>query len=49
MENLLQPTEHVIQNMYFVNRDTGWVAGGEGIIFKTTDGGKTWAISNLMI
>ena len=28
--------------MYFVNKDTGWVAGGEGIIFKTKDGGATW-------
>ncbi len=39
---ILQPTTHVIQNMCFLNRDTGWVAGNEGTILKTTDGGKSW-------
>jgi photosystem II stability/assembly factor-like uncharacterized protein len=27
---------------YFVNPLTGWVAGKEGILRKTTDGGNTW-------
>lgn len=27
---------------FFVNRDTGWVAGAGGTILKTTDGGAHW-------
>jgi photosystem II stability/assembly factor-like uncharacterized protein len=40
--SLLQPTEHILRAMYFINRDTGWVAGGEGVILKTIDGGINW-------
>lgn len=31
--------------LYFINRDTGWVAGAKGQILKTTDGGDTWKVT----
>lgn len=37
-----QPTEHILQTMFFINKDTGWIAGNEGVILKTTDAGSTW-------
>ena len=42
-----QPTDHIIQTMFFVNKDTGWIAGNEGVILKTTDAGATWAYQQL--
>jgi photosystem II stability/assembly factor-like uncharacterized protein len=44
--NLL-PTDLYYSDMYFLNEDTGWIAGGfggytEGMISKTENGGKTW-------
>ena len=40
--NAQQPTDHILQTMFFVNKDTGWIAGNEGVILKTTDAGSTW-------
>ncbi|MGA9294321.1 MAG: YCF48-related protein [Ignavibacteriaceae bacterium] len=37
-----QPTDHILQTMFFINKDTGWIAGNEGVILKTTDAGSTW-------
>ncbi len=37
-----QLTDHILQTMFFINKDTGWVAGNEGVILKTTDAGSTW-------
>jgi hypothetical protein len=37
-----QPTDHILQTMFFINKDTGWIAGNEGVILKTTDAGLTW-------
>ncbi|MEJ2616351.1 MAG: YCF48-related protein [Ignavibacteriaceae bacterium] len=37
-----QPTEHILQTMFFINKDTGWIAGNEGVILKTTNAGSTW-------
>ena len=37
-----QPTDHILQSMFFINADTGWIAGNEGVILKTTDAGSTW-------
>lgn len=37
-----QPTEHILQTMFFLNKDLGWIAGNEGVILKTTDAGSTW-------
>ena len=31
-------------DIYFVNPQTGWYVNGSGKIFKTTDGGATWAL-----
>lgn len=32
----------VINDMHFINADTGYVCGTHGLIFVTTDGGETW-------
>ena len=29
-------------SVYFINHNTGWIAGSEGTILKTTDGGVNW-------
>lgn len=36
----------IINDMYFINSDTGWAAGGSynDVIEKTTDGGQTWEV-----
>jgi photosystem II stability/assembly factor-like uncharacterized protein/pimeloyl-ACP methyl ester carboxylesterase len=42
----LLPTERYPgkqDDIFFVNPQTGWYANGAGKIFKTTDGGTTWA------
>ncbi len=31
-----------LEQIQFVNRDTGFVAGSDGTILRTTDGGNTW-------
>lgn len=31
-------------SMYFITRDTGYLAGYDGTIMKTVDGGNTWSI-----
>jgi len=32
----------VLNSMYFVNSNTGWICGDSGKIIKTTDGGVNW-------
>ena len=44
---LTQPTSHVLRAMYFLNKDTGWIAGGEGVILKTTNAGSSWSYQQL--
>jgi photosystem II stability/assembly factor-like uncharacterized protein len=34
-----------LNQVYFINSDTGWVTGNTGYIFRTTDGGSTWLYS----
>ncbi len=42
-----QPTDHILQTMFFINKDLGWIAGNEGVILKTTDAGLTWAYQQM--
>jgi photosystem II stability/assembly factor-like uncharacterized protein len=42
-----QPTDHILQTMFFINKDTGWVAGNEGVILKTTNGGSNWVYQQM--
>lgn len=35
----------ILRDVYFSDRNTGWVVG-EGMIFWTTDGGKTWRLAD---
>jgi photosystem II stability/assembly factor-like uncharacterized protein len=31
------------KDVFFLNENRGWIVGGNGVIFSTLDGGKTWA------
>jgi photosystem II stability/assembly factor-like uncharacterized protein len=33
-------------DIVFINESTGWMAGSEGSLLKTADGGKTWINQN---
>jgi photosystem II stability/assembly factor-like uncharacterized protein len=34
-----------IYNIFFVDEQSGWVAGAEGLLARTDDGGHTWKIT----
>lgn len=36
------PTRNVIQDVYFVNRNTGFAIGQKGMLLRTTDAGAHW-------
>jgi photosystem II stability/assembly factor-like uncharacterized protein len=31
-----------LHDVYFASEKTGWIAGSDGVLLKTSDGGKTW-------
>jgi len=31
-----------IEDIYFLNKNVGWISGQYGLVFKTVDGGKNW-------
>lgn len=35
-------TNEKLTDIAFMSRDTGWVVGGKGVMFRTTDGGSNW-------
>lgn len=35
-------TSESLTSVYFVNNDYGWIAGTNGTVFKTTNGGEDW-------
>jgi len=35
-------TTEDLNDVYFVNRDSGWIVGNSGTILNTSDGGKNW-------
>lgn len=35
--------------IHFINKDTGWACGGNGVVIKTTDGGVNWIIANTTV
>lgn len=35
-------TEDHLNDVFFVDNQTGWAVGGNGVILATTDGGQTW-------
>lgn len=39
---LNSPTSKNLNKLYFLNNETGWVAGDQGLIMKTSDGGQNW-------
>lgn len=41
-----RPTGNRVNTVFFLNATTGWRAGDNGEIFKTTDGGSTWVRQN---
>ncbi len=38
------PTSEELKSVKFIDALTGWVAGGNGTILKTTDGGNNWSL-----
>lgn len=43
------PTSNMINSVYFINNNTGWLAGDGGMILKTTNGGVNWELTNTNI
>lgn len=41
-----RPMRSQVFSVYFLNASTGWTAGRDGEIFKTTDGGASWVRQN---
>lgn len=40
--NIVNQYEYYIKTLYFVDNLNGWIAGGDGAILRTFDGGLTW-------
>jgi photosystem II stability/assembly factor-like uncharacterized protein len=40
-----ETTSH-LQSVYFIDENTGWACGNEGVIIKTTNGGEDWFEQN---
>ncbi|NOX86696.1 MAG: T9SS type A sorting domain-containing protein, partial [Chlorobi bacterium] len=38
-----------MNSIYFIDEQTGWAVGDEGLICKTTDGGDTWVIKDTLL
>ncbi|HRE61838.1 MAG TPA: YCF48-related protein [Micropepsaceae bacterium] len=38
------PTRATLTSVYFVDASTGWAAGHDTTVLKTTDGGETWTL-----
>jgi photosystem II stability/assembly factor-like uncharacterized protein len=38
------PTRTMLTSVFFIDRNTGWAAGHDGVVLKTTDGGENWAL-----
>lgn len=38
-----------LHSVYFVNQNTGWIAGSKGTFLTTADGGKSWKQTNRFI
>jgi photosystem II stability/assembly factor-like uncharacterized protein len=47
LQILSQPDiREIIRDVKFVDTQTGWISGNKGVIYKTTDGGKSWVEQN---
>jgi photosystem II stability/assembly factor-like uncharacterized protein len=40
------PQPYNLHDVYFIDNQTGWAAGDNGTMIKTTDGGNTWDVVN---
>jgi photosystem II stability/assembly factor-like uncharacterized protein len=40
------PTDKTLRNLYFIDAQTGWVAGEDGTIIHTSNGGDDWIVQN---
>lgn len=45
-EKLNSPTDQLLRNLYAVNENYVWAAGGNGTIIRTTNGGEEWSVLN---
>jgi photosystem II stability/assembly factor-like uncharacterized protein len=44
-----EKTTNIFLNWFWMNQDTGWVFGRDGLIFKTADRGKSWTDTSLVV
>ena len=42
-EKIYQADQNALRNIQFLDDQTGWVSGSDGMVFKTTDSGLTWS------
>lgn len=38
------PTRTMLTTVFFIDRNTGWAAGHDGVVLKTSDGGENWKL-----
>lgn len=38
------PTRTMLTSVFFIDRNSGWAAGHDGVVLKTSDGGETWKL-----
>ena len=34
--------KELLDNVFFLDTNEGWVVGGEGVVLHTADGGRSW-------
>jgi photosystem II stability/assembly factor-like uncharacterized protein len=39
-------TQEILRAVKFANENIGWIAGNDGVLFKTTNGGASWFLQN---
>jgi photosystem II stability/assembly factor-like uncharacterized protein len=40
--NMLDSLSHGLRSIHFIDTTIGFISGGSGVIYKTTDGGQSW-------
>ena len=40
------PVNVELRNCFFINAETGWIAGESGTVIRTDNGGNSWAVQN---
>jgi photosystem II stability/assembly factor-like uncharacterized protein len=43
---LLLTSEEILNSVFFIDEKNGWIVGGDGTIYNSTDGGENWESQN---